>query len=330
MSGPLDEKTRIDLYRTLLVVRFYENSLPALIQEGLVVGSMHVCTGQEAVGVGICRQLRPDDYVTSGHRGHAHYIAKGVDLGRMTAEIFGRATGLGGGRAGHMLIADHRAGILGGSAVVGGNVPVAVGAALSSRLRGSDQVAVCFFGDGGSCIGSFHESLNMAAVWNLPVLFVCENNRYALTTPLRETVAGESVAARGAGYGVPGVEVDGNDVLAVYEVGREAIARARRGEGPSLIEAKTYRIEPFSNRDRGGYQPPEEVEFWRARDPIDRMARHLRSSGLLDEERDASIRAEAEKTVRDAIEYARSSPPPDPAAIWEHLYRAPAPQGTAP
>jgi pyruvate dehydrogenase E1 component alpha subunit len=240
----------------------------------------------------------------------------------MVAEICGRDTGLGGGRAGHMIVADYDSGIVGGTAVVGGNITVATGVGLSIKLRHSDQVVICFFGDGASSTGSFHEGINLAAVWKLPVVFICENNQYALSTSLKYQIAEQaSIAKRGLGYGIPGVEVDGNDILEVYYTTKDAVERARRGNGPSLIEAKTYRVAPFSTRDRGGYRSDSEVEEFRKNDPILNLEKLLAKKRIFDNDTREGVYKQAQKTIEDAIQFALDSPWPDPKTVFHHLYK---------
>jgi pyruvate dehydrogenase E1 component alpha subunit len=316
----VDPRLGVELYRRMLLVRLFEEALPPLKREGLAKGPLHLCVGQEAVGIGATAPLRRDDVVTSTHRGHAHYLGKGADPRRLMAEILGRATGYGKGKAGHMLICDAEVGLIGGTGIVGGHIPVATGQALALKQRGTDAVVVSFFGDGAANEGSFHESLNLASLWKLPVVYVCENNLYGLTVPLAEHLSIRSVAQRAAAYDMPGLEVDGNDVVAVYQATAEAVARARRGAGPTLIEARTYRILGFSTGDQGGYQSPQELEHWRGRDPILLYGGRLQELGWLDQAQADQVRAEAEMEVQAAIRFARESPFPGPEVVAEDLW----------
>ncbi|NMB17044.1 MAG: thiamine pyrophosphate-dependent dehydrogenase E1 component subunit alpha, partial [Firmicutes bacterium] len=271
----LSKDTLVVMLRKMLAIRYFEQAILRFFEQDLVRGATHVYLGEEAVGVGVCTALRPDDYISSTHRGHGHCIAKGGDLNKMTAELLGKATGYCKGKGGSMHIADLDLGILGANGIVGSGIPIAVGAALGSTIKGDDRVAAAFFGDGASNTGAFHEGINMAAVWKLPVVFVCENNMYAVSTSTRESLAIEGVVERAAGYGIPGVQVDGNDVLQVYEAAREAVARAREGKGPTLLECLTYRWTGHTVGDPGLYRSKEEVEAWKQKDPIPRFRDYL-------------------------------------------------------
>ena len=312
----LDEK--IEMYRRMRVVRLIEEGLVERFREGRIRGPIHTCDGQEAVGIGVTAVLERQDLITSTHRGHAHFIGKGLDPGRVLAEIFGKETGYCRGRAGHMLIASAEHGLLGGSAIVGGALPIAIGQALGFQVQGSDRVVVPFFGDGAAHIGMFHEALNIAGLWKLPVVFVCEHNEYGLTVHARHQSPVEDIAVRAEGYGMPGIKVDGNDAVAVYRAAADAVAGARRGDGPTLIEAKTYRMTGFSTSDQGGYQPEKEMAAWRSRDPIRRLRRALAKAlakGRLD-----ALDGEAGETVAQAFAYAEDSPlPPAEEAYAEEF-----------
>ena len=256
------------MYETLVLIRRFEEQAKREADQGRILGT-HSAIGEEATPTGICAHLRDDDYVLGNHRSHHHCIAKGVDINEMMAELLGKATGTNKGKGGTMHIADATKGMLGANGVVGSNIPVATGCALSAKVQGKDNVSVVFFGDGASSQGSLHESMNLAAIWNLPVLFVCENNRYAESTPFEYAVAGQSVANRAAGYGMPGVTVDGQNVIEVYEVAGEAVERARKGEGPTLIEAMTYRYHGHFGADNPmGYRSPEERKYYEDKDCI--------------------------------------------------------------
>jgi TPP-dependent pyruvate/acetoin dehydrogenase alpha subunit len=309
-----------DMYRRMLLIRKHEEHCLELKAEGRARGPLHLCVGQEAVGVGVCTALRKDDVASSTHRGHAHYLAKGADPKRLLAEILGRSTGYGKGKAGHMLIADVEVGLVAGTGIVGGFLTASTGQALAFQVKGSDRVAVCFFGDGASNTGAFHESLNIASLWKLPIVYVCDNNLYGLTVPLSEHSSTPRIATRAKAYDMPGVTVDGNDVLAVYQVALEAVARARNGRGPTLIEALTYRTVGFSTGDRGGYRSDEEVEEWRRRDPIPRFQARLKEYGILSDDQAASVEVDVVQELDEAAKFALDSPFPEASAILEDLW----------
>jgi len=310
----------IDMYRTMLEIRHFEEKVFDLYGQNLVPGTIHLYAGQEAVAVGVCANLRKDDYITSTHRGHGHCIAKGARLDKTMAEILGKKTGYCKGKGGSMHIADFGIGMLGATAVVGAGIPIAAGAGLSIKLRGTDQVVACFFGEGASNQGTFHEGINMAAVWALPVLFVCENNLYAMGTRQSRVMAIENVADRASAYGIPGTVVDGNDVLAVYEAAHEAVVRARQGKGPTLIECKTYRHKGHSRADPATYRPKEEVEKWLKRDPISRFKKRLLEEGFLTEKEANQIEEDVIRAVEDAVKFAIQSPYPTPEEALEDVY----------
>jgi pyruvate dehydrogenase E1 component alpha subunit len=293
-------------YRTMWLIRAFEDRIQELFVQGEVSGTTHLCQGQEAVSVGVAAALRRDDYMTCTYRGHGHVLAKGADPTASLAEILGRANGLCRGLGGSMHLADASCGALGSFAIVGAGLPIAVGAAWSARLRGTDQVAVAFFGDGTVNIGAFHEALNLAAVWTLPVLFVCENNLYGEYTPFRQTSPVSQVVDRAPAYGLPAAAVDGNDVEAVFAAARQAVARARKGEGPTLLECKTYRQRGHSRTDPATYRPRAEVEHWLSRDPIHLLRERLLSAGLLDEQGAERVAAEAQETIAAAEAAARA------------------------
>jgi len=315
------ERTKLlEMYQRMLEIRLFEEKVFELYGQNLVPGTIHLYAGEEAVAVGVCANLRKDDFITSTHRGHGHCIAKGADMGRVMAEILGRKTGYCKGKGGSMHIADFNIGMLGATAVVGAGIPIAAGAGLSIRLRGTDQVAACFFGEGASNQGTFHEGLNMAAIWRLPVVFVCENNLYAMGTRQNLVMAIENISDRAVAYGIPGVTVDGNDVLAVYEASHEAVDRARRGEGPTLIECKTYRQKGHSRFDPAAYRPKGEVEDWLKRDPILRFKTKLIEMDALTEEEDQKLRSDAAEAVEKAVKFALESPFPEPEEALEDVY----------
>ena len=316
----MNNNNTIEMYRKMLEIRLFEEKVFELYGQNLVPGTIHLYAGEEAVAVGVCANLRKDDYIVSTHRGHGHCIAKGADLDKTMAEILGKKTGYCKGKGGSMHIADFSIGMLGATAVVGAGIPIATGAGLSIKLRGTDQVTACFFGDGASNQGTFHEGINMAAVWNLPVLFVCENNLYAMGTRQTQVMLINDIAKRASSYGIPGVSVDGNDVLAVYEAAREAIKRARKGEGPTLIECRTYRQRGHSRWDPATYRPKQEVEEWLTKDPIHRLKRRLLENGELSENEAMRIEKEAAEIVEAAVKFAIDSPYPAPEEALEDVY----------
>jgi pyruvate dehydrogenase E1 component alpha subunit len=304
----------------MLSIRFFEEKVFELYAQNLVPGTIHLYLGEEAVAVGACSTLRKDDYITSTHRGHGHCIAKGADLKRTMAEILGKRTGYCKGKGGSMHIADFSIGMLGATAVVGAGIPIAVGAGLSVKLRKTDQVVVCFFGEGASNQGTFHEGINMASTWKLPVIFVCENNLYAMGTHQSRVMAIENVADRAIAYGIPGVAVDGNDVLAVYEATQTAVERSRKGEGPTLIECKTYRHKGHSRVDPAKYRPKKEVEEWLAKDPIKRFKEKLLQKNIVTEAEIQQISNEVLAEIESTVKFAMESPYPTPEEALEDVY----------
>lgn len=304
----------VGLYRRMLLIRRFEERVYLLFLEGEVPGTLHQYQGQEAVAVGVCDTLRPDDWITSTHRPHGHALAKGVSPRAAMAELYGKATGCCGGRGGSMHLGDPDVGMPPAIAIVGAGNTVVTGLGLAFQLRRSEQVAVCFFGEGATNEGAFHEGLNLAAVRRLPVVFVCENNLYGASTPWHRVSLVEDVADRAAAYGVPGRVVDGMDVLAVREAAEAAVAAARAGEGPTLLECKCYRFVGHSRSDARGYRTREEEAEWQARDPIGRLRAELADD---DAER---VDAEVESVLDDAVEFARSSPEPDPEEVADDVY----------
>lgn len=309
----------MDILRRMLRIRRFEEKVAVLAAAGERV-SGHLYIGEEAVAAGVCAALRDDDFITSTHRGHGHIIAKGGDLGRCMAELFAKKTGYCGGKGGSMHIADMNLGIIGANGIVGAGLPIATGAALANKLRGTDQVSIAFLGDGAANQGTFHESLNLAAVWTLPVIFVCENNGWAELSRTEALTAGE-IASRAAGYGVPGVAVDGNDAVAVHAAASEAIARARSGGGPTLLEMRTYRIREHAEglAHFAKLREPAEVEMWRERDPIARLRDVLTELGADVADLDA-LDAQITADVEASVEFARSSPPPDPESAFTDVF----------
>ncbi len=310
------------MYRTLLRIRAFDERIVRLFNQGKIAGALHSYVGEEAVATGVCANLRPDDYIVSTHRGHGHLLAKGGEMRRMMAELYGRVDGYCRGKGGSMHITDVSLGILGANGIVGAGLPIAAGAGTAIRLKGGDQVVACFFGDGAANTGAFHEGLNLAATWNLPVLFVCENNGYAQFTPQRMHARVPDLFVRAEGYGIPGASVDGNDVLAVSEAASAAVERARRGGGPSLIEAKTFRWyghainNPASNLGRD----QAEIDAWKARDPISRFERQLLDRGLATQADLDAMRAEVLQELEESIAFAEASPLAAPESALEDVY----------
>lgn len=294
------------MFRKMLEAREFEEQLYYLFLTTAMPGTMHQAVGQEAVAVGVVSALEPADVITSTHRGHAHCVAKDVPLNDMMAEMFAKQAGSCHGMGGSMHLTDFDKGMLGAFAIVGSGIPIATGAALSARVRGSGQVAVSFFGDGAVNEGVFHEALNMAALWKLPAIYIIENNQYALSMTVAESSAVPDLASRACAYGMPSARVDGNDALAVYDATRQAVERARAGAGPTLIEALTYRIRGHARFEAAGYRPAAEVDAWKTADPIERLATGLLAAGMASEDELKAIRAEAETAIEDAIEYAQS------------------------
>ena len=317
----LSRDALLKLYETMVTIRDFEEIGIYEMGQRSLTGSVHSSAGQEAAPTGICAHLSDTDYIASTHRGHGHCIAKGVEPKLMMAELFGRVTGTNKGKGGSMHIADMTKGMLGTNGVVAASVPLALGAALTSSIKGTGQVAVAFFGDGGANQGVLHESMNLAAVWKLPVIFVCENNRYAESTPVEYALSIENVADRGAAYNIPGVVADGMDVFAVYEAAEQAVDRARSGQGPSLLECKTYRYYGHTVFDNPRtYRTEEEERYWRSRDPLILFrTRVLEEGSLLAEELD-SIDRSMEQLIRDAIRYADESPLPSSEQVYDDVY----------
>jgi len=293
----------------MYLIRTFEERAEELYMEGKIWGTFHLYVGEEAVAVGACYALRADDYITSTHRGHGHCIAKGADVKRMMAELLARDTGYCHGLGGSMHIADVEKGNLGATGIVGSGIPIATGAALGCKLQKNDKVVLCFFGDGAANTGAFHESVNMAAIFNLPVVFICENNMYAMSFPAQKAFALPDIAERAKGYGIPGVSIDGNNVLEVYETAQIAIERARQGEGPTFIEARTYRWKGHSKSDRQAYRTKEEVREWMNKDPIKFLEKHLREETVREEELE-NIKKQVEREIEEAINFALESPEP--------------------
>lgn len=308
-------------YKTMCRIRLFEETVEKLFLEGQIPGFVHLYIGEEAIATGVCANLTKSDYIASTHRGHGHTIAKGADLKRAMAEIFGKKTGLCKGKGGSMHIADFSVGMLGANGVVGGGFNLAVGAGLAISMQKRKDVSVVFFGDGASNRGTFHEAANLAAAWKLPVIFVCENNQYASTTPHGTQTSVENIADRAVGYGMPGVIVDGNDVFAVHEAAKEAVERARNGGGPTLIEAKTYRIKGHFVGDPELYRTREEVNYqFENNDPIKRFERKALQENLLTKKEMEAIKEEVRKEIEEALEFAQNSPYPHKDELFDDLY----------
>ncbi len=308
------------IYERMTKIRAFEDRVAKLFADGKIPGFVHLYAGEEAVAVGVCAHLDDSDYITSTHRGHGHCIAKGVPLGPMMAELFGKIDGCCKGKGGSMHIADVSRGMLGANGIVGGGPPLACGAALTAKVKGTGAVTVCFFGDGAAEQGTTHEGMNLAAVWKLPVVFVAENNQFAESTPVTYHCSASSIADRAAAYGIPGALVDGSDVVAMYEAAGEAIARARRGEGPSLIEAKTWRYYGHFEGDQITYRTPEQSQAYREHDPLTSFARQAVDRKLLSKADVERFDKEAQAAVEDAIAFAEKSPLPAPEDALTDVY----------
>ena len=310
----------LEAYRTMLLIRRFEERCNALYMQGRIPSTLHLYIGQEAVAAGVCAHLRPDDALFSTHRPHGHALAKGVAPRAIMAELFAKRTGCCQGKGGSMHVGDVNVGMYPAIAIVGANVPLAAGVALAAKRLHEDRVVVCFFGDGAANEGAFHEGMNLAAIWDLPVVYVCENNLYAASTPISAAFKIEDIADRAAAYGMPGVVVDGNDVGAVYEVAGEAIARARRREGPTLIEAKTYRLCGHSRSDPRTYRSKEEEAEWGDLDPIDVTGLRLKEMDLATDESLQAIEEEVKAVIDEAVAFAEESPSPEPTDALKHVF----------
>jgi len=320
MNKQMEPQYLIDRYRLMLVIRLHEEALKVLFKQGKIGGTTHLCIGQEAIAAGLIAQLRKDDYIVSTHRGHGHMLAKGGELRPMLAEILGKSTGYCKGKGGSMHIASLEVGNLGANGIVSGGLPIAVGSGLSAKMRGTDQITVVSFGDGASNEGNTHESMNLASLWKLPVVFLFENNRYAVSTEVKCSMAGCDMMKRAAGYDIPSRVVDGNDLEKIHFAGIEIIDFVRSGNGPYLLECDTYRIEGHYYGDAMIYREKEEVDEWRLKDPIGRVEKALLERGVLTEKECREIEAEVRKDVEDAVEYAENSPEPAIESIFEDIF----------
>lgn len=322
----LNKDQQLETYRRMNRIRIFEEEATRLFGEGKIPGACHASIGQEAAIVGACMALRDDDFITGTHRSHGHPIGKGAKLNALMAELMGKETGICKGRGGSMHLADNSVGIVGESAIVGGGIPLATGCGLSAKARGTDQVSLCFFGDGASNQGTFHESINMAAIWKLPVIFFCENNGYAITTSLLSSHGQPEIAKRADAYGIPGITVDGQDAETVYEATQAAVERARRGEGPTLIEAKTYRFDEHNvglNINGEPYRPQEEIDdYINNQDPLVLYKKVLLDNSIPESEVIA-VEQEVRDAVAQSIQFAEDSPLPDATAVYDYMYSNP-------
>nr|WP_174614562.1 thiamine pyrophosphate-dependent dehydrogenase E1 component subunit alpha [Virgibacillus ihumii] len=310
----------VDLYKQMWTIRFFDEKVDEFFAKGMIHGTTHLAVGQEASAAGACALLTNEDKITSTHRGHGHCIAKGATADKMMAELFGRTTGYCKGKGGSMHIADIDIGNLGANGIVAGGIPLAVGSALTAHMKKKNYVTVCFFGDGATNEGSFHEAVNLASVWNLPVIFVCENNLYGMSGNVNEMTNVKNIADRAQAYGIPGVVADGNDIVDMMNKSNEAIERARGGEGPTLIEAKTYRWKGHSKSDAKKYRTREEEKEWKAKDPIKRFKNVLVEAGILTEEQAEEIRKDAKQEIEEAVEFAQNSPMPTEDDLLTDVY----------
>jgi pyruvate dehydrogenase E1 component alpha subunit len=323
IQSPISSSQLLSLYRTMLMIRRFEERCNQLYMQGRIPSTLHLYIGQEAVAAGVCAHLRADDHMFSTHRPHGHAIAKGVAPRAIMAELYAKSTGCCKGKGGSMHVGDIRVGMFPAVAIVGGNAPLAAGAALAAKRLTEDRVTVCFFGEGAMNEGAVHEAMNMAAIWDLPVVYVCENNLYAASTPVSTAFKVPDLAGRAAAYGLPGVAVDGNDVEAVYRAAASAIDRARQRRGPTLIEAKTYRLCGHSRSDPRTYRTKEEEAEWAARDPIPNLGERLKQQGLVSDESLAAVEEEVARAIDDAVRFAEESPSPEPEETLQHVFWTP-------
>ena len=313
-------------YRLMVTIRDFEDALSDLFARGAIGGTAHLCRGQEACAVGAVAALKPSDLVTSNHRGHGHFIAKGADPGRLMAELMGKRDGYSHGRGGSQHMADFSIGFLGSNGITGGMIPVATGAALTQKIKDTGRVVLCFLGDGACAQGAFHEAVNMGSIWQLPIVYFIENNLYAMSTPVAENFRREDLAGLADSYAIPGMTVDGNDYFAVREAVTEAVGSARAGDGPTLIEAQTYRLCGHSKSDQCEYRSAEQEAQWAARDPLPHMRQQLISLGVLDERAADEVEKRAAVEVGRAVSFADSSPEPDPATVGQGVFAGSYPQ----
>ena len=317
---PYDREFLLGLYERMVAIREFEDGIKFLFLEGVMPGTIHQCQGQEATAVGVCANLRQNDFITSTFRGHGHALAKGLTMQEMLDELFGATTGCCKGKGGSMHMGNMAKGMIPGVAIVGGGIPVAAGMALAYKMEKSDRVAACFFGDGAVAEGAFHEGVNMAAIWDLPVVFVCENNLYGASTHVSKVMRDTNIARRVASYGIEGRQVDGNDVLAVYEAAKEAVEQCRAGSGPAFLELLTYRRTGHSRRDACHYQPKSEREEWAAKDPIDRFADVLKAQDIIDDPGLEAVKTRILQQFDAAVQNAKLAPLPKPQDLTTDVY----------
>lgn len=318
--GPLDNKVKIEMLEKMYQIRHFEEETEQFIIRGMIHGTCHLYTGEEATAVGAVFALKNNDYITSTHRGHGHCIAKGSDLNIMMAELLGKRTGYCKGKGGSMHIADIDSGNLGANGVVGGSIGIATGAALTCKMKKNGKITVCFFGDGASNLGIFHSSINMASIWDLPVIYLCENNVYGMSTPVKESLNIEKISDRKAAYGIKGLTIDGNDLVEVFNTVSHFADECRAGRGPVLIESLTYRWKGHSKSDAQVYRKKEEVKSWKEKDPIKKYKNVLIGSKVLTEEMDSALEKEVEDQLDKAVKYAKESPFPEPSEVEEDVY----------
>lgn len=316
----LDRTVKIEMLKRMMLIRAFEEKAEELFMKNLVHGTMHLSVGEEAVAVGSIFALNREDYITSTHRGHGHMIAKGGDIKKMFAEFLGKDTGYCHGRGGSMHIADFSLNNIGATGIVGAGIPIATGAAFAIKYMRRKEIVLCFFGDGAANEGTFYESLNMASIWNLPIIFMCENNMYAMSSPVSKFIPTPNISDRAKSFSIPGVTVDGMDVIAVYEVTKEAADRARNGGGPTLIEAKTYRYKGHSKSDKNVYRTKEEIEEWKKKDPIVNFIKKLKELGDLNDKTLESIKNDVEKTIEEGVNFALNSKEPSPDTLMWYVY----------
>ncbi|PKP61632.1 pyruvate dehydrogenase (acetyl-transferring) E1 component subunit alpha [Candidatus Atribacteria bacterium HGW-Atribacteria-1] len=320
-SYDIGKENILKMYKDMLKIRYFENKITDLYSKGLMPGLAHLYIGEEAVAVGVCANLTKRDFAVSTHRGHGHLIAQGADLKKIMAEVLGKETGYCKGKGGSLHIMDINKGIIGAVGIVGAGIPIATGSAYSAKVRGTDQVTISFFGDAASNQGTFHESINMAAAWKLPVVYVCENNLYGISVDIRKVIATKDIAIRAKAYDIPGIVVDGNDILEVYRVSREAVERAREGEGPSLIECKTYRWKGHHVGDPGrAYRLEKETEEWKEHCPIKTFRGRLIKEKISSEEKLIFIEKDTKEMIKEAADFAIQSPYPDEKEAYEDLF----------
>ncbi|MBN2293730.1 MAG: thiamine pyrophosphate-dependent dehydrogenase E1 component subunit alpha [Pirellulales bacterium] len=317
---PYEREFLLSLYERMVTIREFEDGVKFLFLEGIMPGTIHQCQGQEATAVGVCANLRANDFITSTFRGHGHALAKGLTMQEMLDELFGATTGCCKGKGGSMHMGNMQKGMIPGIAIVGGGIPVAAGMALAYKMEKSDRVATCFFGDGAVSEGAFHEGVNMAAIWNLPLVFVCENNLYGASTHISKVMRDTNIARRVASYGIEGRQVDGNDVLAVYEAAKASVRQCRKGAGPAFLELLTYRVTGHSRRDACHYQPKQEREEWAAKNPIERFGKLLKEKGIIDDKGLTTIKTRVLQQFEEAVENAKRAPLPGPQDLTTDVY----------